>query len=75
MTLVHEPSLQRLQLSAHLPADLGPLFGNRTLVLGVPAVRGPSRCKPRKALSRPWTRTSTTMELAFTVMLGPRTLT
>jgi hypothetical protein len=54
MTVVHEPSLKFLQFCPHLATDLGPLFSNRPFLLGVFAVRGPGRCKPRQAILRLW---------------------
>ena len=54
MTVVNKPSLKLFKFSAQLPANLGPLFGNCTLVLGVPAVRGPGGCKPRQTFFCAW---------------------
>jgi hypothetical protein len=50
MTVVNKPDLKPLQLSAHLPADLGPLFGGQPFLFCESPMGRPSRCKPRKAV-------------------------
>ena len=63
MTMVHEPSLQLLQLASHLPPLLckAPCFC--PLLFGVEPVLGSSLCESRKTALGPWASGSPSMEL------------
>ena len=74
MTVVHEPLLKLGQLCPHLPAHLGPALGRCPLLLGVLAVRGPSRCKPRQAILCLGSCGSATVQGAASVALVRRPL-
>ena len=74
MPVVHEPCLKLGQLCPHLPAHLGPALGRCPLLLGVLAVRGPSRCKPRQAILCLGSCGSATVQGAASVALVRRPL-
>jgi hypothetical protein len=63
MTVVHEPSLQLLQFSAHLTPLLGKAPRFCALLFGELAMLGSSLCESRKAVLGPRTGTRASMEL------------
>jgi hypothetical protein len=63
MPLVHEPSLQLLQLATHLPPLLCKAPRFCPLLFGELAMLGSSLCESRKAVLGQWTGARASMEL------------
>ena len=74
MPVVHEPCLKLSQLCPHLPPNLDPALGFRTLLLGVLAMGRTSRCKPRQAFLRLGPCRSATVQGAASIALVRRPL-